>query len=127
MPGSWAQAVWHTSRVVAKGGLVELIRSRADGREHRVAIEDPACSLTYGELGRLVDERAAELAAAGGAGRFVALERRKSAGFVVDYLAVLALEGTVVPLDPDLPAERRRTFLELVRPELVVRESELVR
>jgi hypothetical protein len=108
-----------------KRRLVELIRSHP---EDRTAVEDAERTITYGELGRLIDERAGALrAAGGGAGAFVAIDRRKSAAFVVDYLSVLALGGTVVPIDPDTPAERRRTFLELARPELLARGSEIVR
>jgi hypothetical protein len=107
----------HLGRGVAneKHRLVGLIRSRA---AERIAVEQGERAIAYGELGRLIDERAsALLAAGGGAGSFVAVERRKSAEFVVDYLSVLSIGGTVVPLDPDTPAERRRTFLELARPE----------
>jgi acyl-coenzyme A synthetase/AMP-(fatty) acid ligase/acyl carrier protein len=107
-----------------KRRLVDLIRSHPDGR---TAVEAGERTISYGELGRLIDERAAALrAAGGGAGAFVAIERRKSAEFVVDYLSVLALGGTVVPIDPDTPAERRRTFLELTRPELLARDAEIV-
>jgi acyl-coenzyme A synthetase/AMP-(fatty) acid ligase/acyl carrier protein len=45
----------------------------------------------------------------------------------VDLLSVLAVGGTVVPLDPDLPADRRATFLRLARPQLLLREAEVVR
>ena len=63
----------------------------------------------------------------GASGSFVAIERRKSVEFIVDLLAVLSVGGAVVPLDPDMPADRRATFLELARPELVLRESDVVR
>lgn len=107
-----------------KRRLVELIRSHPAGS---VAVEHGGRAIAYGELGRLIDERAAALCAAGGrAGAFVAVERRKSVEFVVDFLSVLALGGTVVPIDPGTPAARRRTFLELARPELLARGEQIV-
>lgn len=110
-----------------KQQLVALIRSHAAGLDSRIAIEQGERSISYGELGRLVDERAAALRVRGASGSFVAIERRKSAEFVVDFLSVFAVGGTVVPLDPDLPAVRRATFLEMVRPEFLLRGSEVVR
>ncbi len=109
-----------------KQHLAELVRSHADGLDSRIAVEHGERSITYAELGRLIDLRVSALLAQGASGSFVAIERRKSAEFVVDFLSVLAVGGTVVPLDPDLPVDRRSTFLELVRPELLLRDSEVV-
>ncbi|MGA8116408.1 MAG: AMP-binding protein, partial [Actinocatenispora sp.] len=112
--------------VNAKQHLVELIRSHADRPEPATALVHGDRSVGYRELGALIDERASALRAGGAGGTFVAIERRRSADYVLDYLSVLAVGGTVVPLDPDVPAERRATFLDLTRPEFVLRESGLV-
>jgi amino acid adenylation domain-containing protein len=110
-----------------KRRLVDLIRAHADGRGAAVAIEHGAHEVTYRELGLLIDRRARELSGRGATrGSFVAIERGKSIDFVVDYLAVLALGGTVIPLDPDTPAERRATFRGLSRPDLLIRDSVVV-
>ncbi len=125
-----------------KQRLVELIRSHAgsagtggDARPGagpttdagpRIAIEHGDRSISYRELGRLIDARVSTLVTHGAQGSFVAIERSKSPGFIVDFLAVLAVGGTVVPIDPEIPAERRATFLRLVRPEFLVRGPEVV-
>jgi mycobactin peptide synthetase MbtE len=113
--------------VSEKQRLVELIRSHADGLYPRIAVEHGERSITYGKLGGLIDERVSQLVTRGVAsGSFVAIERRKSAEFVVDFLSVFAIGGTVIPLDPDTPADRRETFLQLIRPEFLLRGPEVV-
>jgi mycobactin peptide synthetase MbtE len=105
----------------AKRQLVERIRSHVDG--NAIAIAHGEHRITYSALHALLDLRISVLRGHGAAGRLVAVERRKSADFVVDFLSVLAVGGTVVPLDPDTPADRRATFLELTRPELLLRNG----
>jgi acyl-coenzyme A synthetase/AMP-(fatty) acid ligase/acyl carrier protein len=113
--------------VSEKQRLVELIRSHADGLDSRIAVEHGERSITYGTLGGLIDERISELVTRGAAsGSFVAIERRKSAEFIVDFLSVFAIGGTVIPLDPDIPADRRETFHQLARPEFLLRGSDVV-
>jgi acyl-coenzyme A synthetase/AMP-(fatty) acid ligase/acyl carrier protein len=110
-----------------KQRLVQLVLSHADGRGSRIAIEHGERSISYDTLGRLIGDRVSELARRGaGRGSFVALERAKSAEFIVDFQSVFAIGGTVVPLDPDTPADRRETFLQLARPEFLLRGSEVV-
>jgi mycobactin peptide synthetase MbtE len=98
--------------------LIALIRSHADRAGGSIAIQESSRAITYAEVGRLVDERVEVLRAHGGSGAFVALERARSADFVLDYLAVLSVGGIAVPIDPQTPPERRVTFLDLVRPDL---------
>ncbi|MGW0808154.1 non-ribosomal peptide synthetase [Nonomuraea sp. NPDC002799] len=106
-----------------KRHLIQLIRSRDQG----IAIEHAGGSITYRELGERVDERALELERHGVRDRFVAIERAKSAEFVLDLLAIIAAGGTVVPIDPDTPEDRRAVFLDLVRPAFLLDEKEMVR
>ncbi|HXM56174.1 MAG TPA: non-ribosomal peptide synthetase [Candidatus Dormibacteraeota bacterium] len=104
----------------AKERLVRAVRGHGGGQ---IAIEQGERSVTYAELGRLLEARASALGTEGAAGALVAIERRKSVEFVVDLLAVLAVGGAAVPLDPDGPADRRATFLDLVRPALLLDDS----
>ncbi|HEX6682469.1 MAG TPA: AMP-binding protein [Candidatus Limnocylindrales bacterium] len=103
----------------APGEKIRLIRSHpaeAPAIEHGFEHdhEHGRRTVTYGELGRLVDERAALLRAHGGGdGTLVAVRRPKSVGYLVDFLAVFAIGGVAVPLDPELPADRSATFIEL--------------
>jgi non-ribosomal peptide synthetase component F/acyl carrier protein len=104
-----------------KQQLVDLIFSYADVTGSRVAVEQGNRSVSYTELRERVRDRASMLANRGAPHTFVALEQQKSPEFIVDYLAVLSVDGVVIPLDPDTPPERRDTFLDLVRPELLLR------
>ncbi|HEX6075549.1 MAG TPA: AMP-binding protein, partial [Micromonosporaceae bacterium] len=88
-----------------KQQLVELILAYADLTGSHVAIEQGERSISYSELRRLTRERASLLADRGASGAFVALERRRSPEFIVDFLAVLSAGGTVIPLDPDTPPD----------------------
>jgi acyl-coenzyme A synthetase/AMP-(fatty) acid ligase/acyl carrier protein len=100
-----------------KQHLVKLIRSQCGA----VAIEQGQRAVSFAELGELIDERIPYLIEQGAAECLVALERPKSVEFIVDYLAVLAIGGTVLPLDPATPADRRQTFLDLTRPDFLLR------
>jgi mycobactin peptide synthetase MbtE len=85
------------------------------------AVEDGARSVTYARLVELVDARCVELSALVGPGVLVAVERHRSIELVVDLLAVLALGGIVVPVDPELPEPRREALLARVAPEVSLR------
>jgi acyl-coenzyme A synthetase/AMP-(fatty) acid ligase len=106
--------------VSAKRQLVDRIRAHAGSLGSATAVEQGRRIVTYAELDRLVARRASELLAQGVSASYVAIERRKSPEFVVDLLAVFALGGTIVPLDPDGPPDRRATFLDLVRPDFLL-------
>ncbi len=106
-----------------KQQLVDLILAKADLVGPRNAIEQGDHSINYTELRELVRHRTEMLTARGASGAFVAVEKRKSPDFVVDFLAILSAGGVVVPLDPQMPPERRKTFLDLVPPRLIVGEA----
>lgn len=107
----------------AKRELVERIRSHAGPLGSAVAIHQGVRAISYAELDQLVERRAAALRDQGVSRSFAAIERRKSPELVVDLLAVFAVGGTIVPLDPDGPPDRRATFLDLVRPDVLVGEG----
>lgn len=109
--------------VTHKQYLVDLVHTCAASGGAGIAVEQATRSVSYGELSRLVGDRARELRSRGAGGAVVAVERAKSVEFVVDYLAVLAVGGVVVPLDPDLPPARRATFLDLARPQFLLGDA----
>ncbi|MFH8410133.1 amino acid adenylation domain-containing protein [Streptomyces sp. NPDC018019] len=94
----------------------------------RPALVGGAKSLTYGQLGALVDDLARRLHAAGVApGRPVAAVLPRGTDSVVALLACLRTGAVYCPLSPNDPAERLRTLLERLDPALVLatRESAL--
>ena len=99
----------------AKREIVDRIRSHGSSTPWRIAIEQGSRSITYRALTEQLDRRILQLTDEAILGRFVAIERPRSADFVVDFLAVLTLGGIPVPIDPELPAPRRELFRELVR------------
>ena len=101
----------------ARRDLYDLVARHVDVRPDAVALiaeaEDGAVrAISYGEFGRRVQARAAELAVAGvGRETRVGLIAERSPEAIVDLLSILAAGGVVVPLDPSYPAERLR-FME---------------
>ena len=89
-----------------------LISEHARTRPDAVAVVDGAYRLTYGALERTASELAVRLRAAGvGPGVTVAVLADRSAGLIVDLLAVLKAGGTYLPLDPRHPAGRMRAMV----------------
>ena len=86
---------------------IERIRRFAETSPAHGAIECGGLTITYRELAERLDRRQAELAGAVRPGVLYVIERPRSPEFVVDFLAVLALGGAAVPIDPDLPPGRR--------------------
>ncbi|OLF14177.1 hypothetical protein BLA60_03240 [Actinophytocola xinjiangensis] len=82
------------------------------GRPEAVAVVDGDEALDYAELDRRAGELAGRLRALGvGAGTTVALLAERSAGLVVDVLAVLRAGGAFLPLDPRHPVDRMHAML----------------
>ncbi|MFD1546286.1 AMP-binding protein, partial [Nonomuraea guangzhouensis] len=108
---------------IEKRRLVDRIYLHAVTRPTQVALECGTRSLTYAALAGRMEERVGTLSGSVGPGTFTAIERRRSIEFVVDFLAVLALDGVPVPLDPDLPDRRKETLLDLIRPGVVLRDG----
>ncbi len=90
--------------------LDRLLAAQAARTPERIAVEDDATGqeITFGDLAERAGRLAAHLAALGaGAETRVALHLERSPELIVAVLAVLAAGGAFVPLDPDLPPERR--------------------
>lgn len=108
----------------AKRGVIDRINFQAAKMPHKVAIECGTEEITYADLRTRIDERRRVLSASiREPGSFVAIERERSVELVVDFMAVLGLNGTPVVVDPQLPRHRREALLGLVRPVAVLRDS----
>ncbi|MQA25683.1 MAG: amino acid adenylation domain-containing protein, partial [Micromonosporaceae bacterium] len=103
---------WERTLSVDKHAILDRIFSWAERFTERVAIEQGASRLTYGELRAAVRRRADELSGDIAPRSLVTIECPRSTAFVVDFLAVFSLGAVPVPLNPDLPAARRRALLE---------------
>src|SRR5918992_3046560 len=90
--------------------IVDRIFSQASASGSALAIEQGRRGLSYARLGAILTERVEMLADTVTAGDFVAIERPRSIDYVVDFVAVLALGGIPVPIDPDLPPARREAL-----------------
>ncbi|MEU8620490.1 amino acid adenylation domain-containing protein [Streptomyces sp. NPDC048623] len=88
--------------------VLERFRQQAARTPDSPAVRHGGRTLLYGELARLVDERAAELRRLGvRPGEVVAVCRERGPGLVVDLLAVLAADAAYTCLDPADPEVRR--------------------
>jgi amino acid adenylation domain-containing protein len=74
----------------------------------RLAVVDDRASLTYRDLDLRADQVAQALVDSGVRGGLVGLGAARSVDVVVGVLAILKAGAGYVPIDPDLPGERRR-------------------
>ncbi|MFB6849010.1 class I adenylate-forming enzyme family protein [Streptomyces sp. NPDC056373] len=88
------------------------------------ALTDGRLELTYRQLLHCVRDVAGALARAVEPGDRVALQVRRSAEYVVLYLAVLELGGTVVPLATDLSEDETARELDDCEPRVLIRDAE---
>jgi epothilone synthetase B len=116
-----------TGAPVPEPWLYELFATRARRQPERIAVTGPSGSATYGELLRTA-ERLGHLLQREGARRntpvAVVLEPGREA--VAAILGVLAAGAAYLPVDPALPREQFRPFLEHGRIELAVTREALV-
>ncbi|MDX3187039.1 non-ribosomal peptide synthase/polyketide synthase [Streptomyces sp. MN03-5084-2B] len=112
-----------TDRPVPDGGVVELFEAQAARTPHATAVVSGDTALTFAELNARAN-RVARTFVEGGAGpeRLVAVALPRSADLVVTLLAVLKAGAGYLPLDPELPARRRKALLADARPVLVITE-----
>jgi amino acid adenylation domain-containing protein len=87
----------------------------------RVACIAGSESLTYAELRARIDAHAAALRARGiGANGIVAFDATRGLETIALVLAILHVGAAYLPVDPALPAERRRQILDDAKPDLIV-------
>lgn len=95
------------------GTLHEEFLTTAERQSDAVAVREAAgCTLTFAQVAariRLMSERLAALGVQ--RGTRVAVYQRPSAGLLISALAANRAGAAYVPLDPVLPAERRRAML----------------
>ncbi|HVG09633.1 MAG TPA: AMP-binding protein [Thermoanaerobaculia bacterium] len=115
-----------TGAPVPEPYLYELFATRARRQPERIAVTGPSGSATYGEL-RQTAERLGHLLQREGARRntpvAVVLEPGREA--VAAILGVLAAGAAWLPVDPALPRDQFRPFLEHGRIELAVTREAL--
>ena len=89
-----------------------------------VALHDHGDSITFAELRARSDAFAASLRARGiGEGSFVGLHMERSIAYVTSVLAILKLNGAVVPLPPSYPEARLGEILAFARLDAVVDDA----
>jgi amino acid adenylation domain-containing protein len=108
--GEWVDGGWQT---VGRPPLVRrLIAAQAARNPDSAALEHGGEVLTYGELARRVARVARRLHGLGvGPESIVGICIRRCSEMVVGLLGILAAGAAYLPLDPDLPAERRSFLL----------------
>src|SRR5215470_12283661 len=115
--GSDAQQVPRTT-------LTELFDAQVRLTPDATALVCGEVSLSYAELNARADRLAHALVKAGaGPERIVAVELPRSAGAIVALVAVLKSGAAYLPIDPALPARRRRQLIEDAAPVLVLGED----
>ena len=82
--------------------ILDEIRARARDAPTHVAVRDPTGSLTYAELVRSFEARAAEIApAVSGPGERIGMIAPQGTAFIATALAILDLGGCLVPIPTD--------------------------
>ncbi|MDY0060931.1 MAG: amino acid adenylation domain-containing protein [Myxococcota bacterium] len=101
--------------------LEAFARTAATAAPGSIAVVDAHTTLTYEELARRVHAAASGLAVAGiGPGATVAVVTTRTVDFLVAALAVMRAGAAYVPLEPDLPEQRRTELLGSTRAALVL-------
>ncbi|HEX4965433.1 MAG TPA: amino acid adenylation domain-containing protein [Thermoanaerobaculia bacterium] len=101
-----------------------LLHTLAAAPDDRLAVDAPGRTLTYRELHRealLLGHRLRELGAR--PNRLVAVVMEKGWEQVVGVMGILASGAAYLPIDPDLPADRRRYLLENGEVEIAVTQG----
>ena len=114
---------WNRTEVAYPRGatLRGLVEAQVERTPHRPAVRSDDETLTYAELGRRADQRAAALQAHGvGRGSIVGVCLERSLELVVSLLAVLKAGAAYLPIDPELPVERRAFVLADARAQALI-------
>ncbi|KVD87326.1 hypothetical protein WS62_18075 [Burkholderia sp. ABCPW 14] len=106
--GSGAAHAWPVHE-----GLLELIDAHADTQPDAIALEWENTTLSYAELRIRRLAMASHFAASGVTrGMRVGVELDRSPDLLLSILALMHVGATYVPIDPDLPAERRSYMID---------------
>lgn len=105
----------------------ELFACQAESTPDAEALVDAGRRWTYRELQREVAQLAAYLTARGvGPEVRVGALLHRSSRLVVALLAILRAGGSYVPLNPDLPIARLRSFVLAARPPVILFERSVI-
>lgn len=106
--------------------LHELFRDQARAHPDRVAVVDPATSLTFAELDAATDLLARELQRRGvGVDDLVGIYLDSSVEFVIAYLGILKAGGAYLPLDLAYPPHLLTAALDKAEPVAILTRREL--
>nr|WP_297353582.1 non-ribosomal peptide synthetase [uncultured Caldimonas sp.] len=106
--------------------LHELVAPQYERRGDALAVITPSRSLSYDELGAHAYRLAHRLVRAGvGRGSVVAVSMEKGWEQVVAVLGVLHAGAAYLPIDPDLPQERRHLIAGLGQVTVVITQAHL--
>jgi amino acid adenylation domain-containing protein len=101
--------------------LLSKIKHYAKQKPNQKALSDAQMQLTYKQLySQVLDLTATLHASVSGKEAVIAIVLPRGCQLVVTQLAILALGGTYVPIDPDYPVDRRNTIIEKSLAKLVV-------
>jgi len=107
--------------------LHELVEKVALAKDEETAVIFRDSHVTYGELNRLANGVARDLAAAKIAhGDTVGVIADRSPRMIAALLGVLKAGATYVPLDPEFPAQRLSAMLEDAAPKALVASARLI-
>ncbi|MGH3466781.1 MAG: non-ribosomal peptide synthetase, partial [Thermocrispum sp.] len=104
--------------------LHRMVLEQARRTPDAVAVRDASGSMTYGELGRGARVLAGELSAVQ-RGELVAVVLERGVEQVIATVAVQLSGAAYLPVDPDLPDERRQQLLRLGRCRVAITQSRL--
>ncbi len=106
--------------------IVEVIREETKELAGKTAVVEEGREATYGELLSMVGAAAAEL---GGHGlrplQRVALLSGDSIDYIVISLAVLALDGVIVPISPSISADEMESVIDKIDVHFLIFENRL--
>ncbi len=103
---------------------MDLFEEQVKRVPERVAVSGSCESLTYLELDRRAEEVAQELRSRGiGPESIVAVMMERSASLIVAMLGVLKAGGAYLPVDPQLPRERKAYMVQDSGTKLVLTGS----
>ncbi|MEU3624601.1 non-ribosomal peptide synthetase [Amycolatopsis coloradensis] len=112
---------------VPPGTVLDVFEATVARVPHETALVFRDTALDFAELDARATRLARELTARGaGPEEVVAVALPRSAEAVIAILAIFKAGAVYLPIDPDLPEERKRFLLDDARPAVVLGESEHV-
>src|SRR5689334_8559308 len=102
---------------------IELIRNNATNHPHRIAIIDRTTKTSYEDFMKLVNSISYQLLKEGPNPK-VMLDLKQGMKAYALIVAILNIEGTYCPLNPDAPIERKMQIINEFKPNLLVVETQ---